>query len=307
MNLHDIIRDSKKFSDDLTLPISDPETGEVINVPLKEVRQKFRSADADYTRKAQELAQQRAMFEQQQLEWSNRLSQPTGAPDAPGPVPLGSAPPDELEALFDPYLKKVTSRYDPVVEEIKSLRDEFKRRNDEVLQVATTYAGMEIARRYNALSEKPTTDDGRVLSAKEYAQYALSRGYRDEYGFPDFDRATNDYLGPQRREKELKAVKEQARKEAYEEFTSRQFMSPPGMKREIGLGSPDNAGKKPGQKNPGAYEAGGYDSGDSVPGVRRTARAPQHTTKSRGVFNEALSAALEDASIREGLFALNQR
>lgn len=294
MNIHDIVRDSKGFPDDLTVPITNPETGEVTNIPLADVRSKFRSADADYTRKAQELAEARRQFEEQKLEWAYRQTAPPADPVqnvAREPVA------DDLEAFFEPVYKKIESKYDPFLKHIEDLQNEIKRRDAETLQAYTTYAAMEIEKRYAALPEKPTTEDGRPMNAKDFARYAVERGYRDAYGFPDLERASSDYFGPKRLEQKIREAKELGKKEAMEEVQRQAFMGRPGLKRDI---SPDSGASQRRAATPDVH-------GDAVPGVNRTPREPQGSKRSRGIFVDALNQAINDPDVREGLYSLKNR
>lgn len=294
MNIHDIIKDSKGFSDELIVPITGSD-GAVIEVPLKELRQKFRASDADYTRKAQELAFQRQQFEEQKIQWAQQQSARPEPQNEPA-LPRGG---DELDDLFRPVYDKVYSKYDPALKTIETLQSELKKRDSDMLQTMTLYAEREIERTYRALPDKPTTDDGRVMNAKEFARYAVSKGYVDGQGFPDFERASSDYFGPTRMENQLKEAREAGRKEAMEEAQRAAFMPKPNIRKSISMGE---EGTTPQKNAPPVNRAAASD----VPGVNRIERLPQKNNRSRGVFNEALSEALNDPSIREGLYNLNR-
>ncbi len=295
MNIHDIIKDSKGFSDELIVPITGSD-GTVVEVPLKELRNKFRASDADYTRKAQELAAQRQQFEDQKLQWAQ---QQNARPDSPVSEPALPRGGDELDELFRPVFDKVYSKYDPALKTIETLQQELRKRDQDMLNSMTLYADREIRRMYQSLPEKPTTDDGRVMDAKEFARYAVSKGYVDPQGFPDFDRASNDYFGPTRMENQLKEAREAGRKEAMEEAQRAAFMPKPNIRKSISMG-------EEGKAAPNQQAAPPRVAASDVPGINRIDRAPQKNTRSRGVFNEALSEALNDPSIREGLYNLNR-
>ncbi len=298
-NLNDIVRDSKGFPDDLTISLTGSD-GNIVEVPLKDIRQKLRSADADYTRKTQELAEQRRQFEQQQLAWA---AQQQGRPDPePNLVPQVPSGDPDLEQFFRPVYEKVYQKYDPIMEENKVLRSTLAQLKAETEQAMTIYVAKEMEREYRALPEKPTTEDGRTMTAKEFARWAVERGYRDSSGFPDFDRASNDYFGPRQREKAIADAKEAGRKEALDELNRQAFMGRPGLRREIAPGRQDGApSQKPSVRNSALADT------DTIPGVNRNGRLQTSPKRSRGILNDALSAAMEDPSIREGLMNLNRR
>ena len=210
--IEEIIRDKKNWPDDLTVPIV--KDGQEFQVSLRDLRKPYESFQADYTRKTQSLAEERALLEkraqeiQQQMESVNSYlaSQQQAAPmQTPS-----NDPADELWSLFAPKVTPLQNELQQVKQAYQQLANEYK---TTVQQMAQNYVQDRLRDRYQYIKDvrRPEwVSPEEMPSLEELSRFSVENKIFDDRNIPDIDRSLERMLSDKKERFERSRIEQEA-------------------------------------------------------------------------------------------------
>lgn len=210
--IEEIIRDKKNWPDDLTVPIV--KDGQEFQVSLRDLRKPYESFQADYTRKTQSLAEERALLErraqeiQQQMESVNNYlaSQQQAAPmNTPS-----NDPADELWSLFAPKVTPLQNELQQVKQAYQQLANEYK---TTVQQMAQNYVQDRLRDRYQYIKDvrRPEwVSPEEMPSLEELSRFSVENKIFDDRNIPDIDRSLERMLSDKKERFERSRIEQEA-------------------------------------------------------------------------------------------------
>ena len=210
--IEEIIRDKKNWPDDLTVPIV--KDGQEFQVSLRDLRKPYESFQADYTRKTQSLAEERALLEkraqeiQQQMESvNNYLASQQQA--APMQTPSND-PADELWSLFAPKVTPLQNELQQVKQAYQQLANEYK---TTVQQMAQNYVQDRLRDRYQYIKDvrRPEwVSPEEMPSLEELSRFSVENKIFDDRNIPDIDRSLERMLSDKKERFERSRIEQEA-------------------------------------------------------------------------------------------------
>ncbi len=210
--IEEIIRDKKNWPDDLTVPIV--KDGQEFQVSLRDLRKPYESFQADYTRKTQSLAEERALLEkraqeiQQQMESVNSYlaSQQQAAPmNTPS-----NDPADELWSLFAPKVTPLQNELQQIKQAYQQLANEYK---TTVQQMAQNYVQDRLRDRYQYIKDvrRPEwVSPEEMPSLEELSRFSVENKIFDDRNIPDIDRSLERMLSDKKERFERSRIEQEA-------------------------------------------------------------------------------------------------
>lgn len=211
--IEEIIKDKKNWPDDLTIPIV--KDGQEFQVSLRDLRKPYESFQADYTRKTQSLAEERAALErraleiQQQMESVNNYlaSQQQAAPTMSSNT---SDPAEEIWSLFAPKVAPLQSELSQIKAAYQQLANEYRQT---VQQMAANYVQDRLRDRYQYLKEirRPEwVSPDEMPTLEDLARYSVENKIFDDRNIPDIDRSLERMLADRKEKFERSKIEQEA-------------------------------------------------------------------------------------------------
>lgn len=211
--IEEIIRDKKNWPDDLSIPIV--KDGQEFQVSLRDLRKPYESFQADYTRKTQSLAEEKAALErraqeiQQQMESVNNYLASQQQQAQTGNTP-STDPADELWSMFSPKVAPLQNEVQQIKQAYQQLAQEYK---TTVQQMATNYVQDRLRDRYQYIRDvrRPEwVSPEEMPSLEELSRYSVENRIFDERNIPDIDRSLERMLADKKNLYERSRIEQEA-------------------------------------------------------------------------------------------------
>ena len=210
--IEEIIRDKKNWPDDLTVPIV--KDGQEFQVSLRDLRKPYESFQADYTRKTQSLAEERALLEKRAQELPQQMERVNSylasqQQAAPMQTPSND-PADELWSLFAPKVTPLQNELQQVKQAYQQLANEYK---TTVQQMAQNYVQDRLRDRYQYIKDvrRPEwVSPEEMPSLEELSRFSVENKIFDDRNIPDIDRSLERMLSDKKERFERSRIEQEA-------------------------------------------------------------------------------------------------